>query len=118
MKLEHKKIESVVIELLANSLEANASDVNINITINDKEFVIKITDNGKGMDEETVSEVKRTLNQPHRKDMEDYYGALAGNLNRGGSSGSGFNLLGIQIDEAQVESSKEGTTIIVKRKRG
>lgn len=50
--------------------------------------------------------------------MEDYYGALAGSTNRGGSFGSGLNLVGFQIDEAQVESSKEGTTIIVKRKRG
>lgn len=62
MKAEHKKIESIVIELLANSLEANASDVNINITTNDKEFVIKITDNGKGMDEATINKVKRILN--------------------------------------------------------
>lgn len=116
MESKNKKIQAVVNELLSNSLEAQASDISININIDDEETVIKIRDNGKGMDEETLNYVKRILKQPHRKDMEEYYGNLAGGTG-GGSFGSGLNLVGFQIDEAEVESSKEGTMIIVKKKK-
>ncbi len=116
MKSENKKIQAIVYELLSNSLEAQASDISLRITMDDEETVIKITDNGNGMDEETLNYVRRILQQPHRKDMEEYYGNLAGGTG-GGSFGSGLNLVGFQIDEAEIESSKEGTQIIVKNKR-
>lgn len=114
MKSENKKIQAIVNELLSNSLEAKATDVNINITKNNDEIIIKIVDNGKGMDEETLKYVRRILKQPHRKDMDEYYGSLAGGITSKGSFGSGLNLVGFQVDQAEVESSTEGTSIIVK----
>lgn len=117
MKSENKKIQAIVNELLSNSLEAHATDVNIGITKNNDEIIIKIIDNGKGMDEETLKYVKRILKQPHRKDMDEYYGALAGTNTGSGSFGSGLNLVGFQIDQAEIESSKEGTRITIKVRR-
>lgn len=114
MKLENNKIKSIIDALLSNSLEAESTEVNINITKNEEDITIKIEDNGKGMDEETLNYVKRVLKQPYRKDMEEYYGQLAGKDIGGG----GLNLVGLQINQAEIESSKgEGTKIIVKRNR-
>lgn len=78
MKSENIRIQSIVDELLSNSLEAESTDININVTRDKEEVTIIIEDNGKGMDEETLSHVKKILNQPYRKDMEGYYGSLAG----------------------------------------
>lgn len=117
MKSEYKKIQSIVDELLANSLEADARDISIDIKLHKDETIIKVKDNGRGMDEESLNHVRRILKQPYRKDMEEYYGSLAGGGHSGSGSCSGLNLVGFQIDEANVESSEEGTTFIIKRKR-
>ena len=116
MKTEYSKILSIVNELLANSLEADSTDINVNITREKEEFIVKITDNGKGIDEKALKDVKRILNQPYRKDMEEYYGSLAGSGHSREGNFGGLNLVGFQIDYADVKSSKEGTTFIVKRK--
>lgn len=116
MKSENNKIQSIVDELLANSLEAESTDININITRDEEEVTIKIQDNGRGMDEKTLSYVKKILNQPYRKDMEEYYGSLAGTGHTREGNFGGLNLVGFQIDYSHVTSSEEGTTFIVKRK--
>lgn len=115
MKSENNKVQSIVDELLANSLEAESTDISINIKRSEEDVTIKITDNGKGMDEKTLEYVKRILNQPYRKDMEEYYGSLAGSGHAREGNCGGLNLVGFQIDYADVTSSKEGTTFIVKR---
>lgn len=117
MKSENSKIQSIVNELLANSLEAESRDININITRDKEEVTIKIEDNGKGMDEETLSHVEKILNQPYRKDMEEYYGSLAGISQTRKKSFGGLNLVGLQVDYSSVKSSDEGTTVVLKRTR-
>lgn len=117
VKSENNKILSIVDELLANSLEADSTEISINIIREEEEDIIKITDNGKGMDEETFKKVKRILNQPYRKDMEEYYGSLAGSGHSVNGNFGGLNLVGFQIDSADIISSEEGTTFLVKRKR-
>lgn len=117
MKSEYNKIQSIVDELLANSLEADSTDISIDIKLDKDEIIIKISDNGQGMDQETLEDVRRILKQPYRKDMEEYYGSLAGGGHSGGGNFSGLNLVGFQIDDASVESSEEGTIFIIKRKR-
>lgn len=116
MKSENSKIQSIVDELLANALEADSTNINIDVTRDKEAVVIKITDNGKGMDAETLKDVKRILNQPYRKDIEEYYGSLAGGGHAREGNFGGLNLVGFQIDYADVKSSEEGTTFVVKRK--
>lgn len=51
---------------------------------------------------------------PFRKDIEGYYGQLAGME----SSLGGLNLIGMQVNDAEIKNTKgEGTTVIVRRKR-
>lgn len=112
MKSDDKKITGIVCELISNSISAKSTNISVGINRDEEKFVITVKDNGKGMDEKTLKEIRRILNQPHREMYEDYYGELAGNT----TSDSGLNIIGFQIDKAQVESSPEGTTITVMRK--
>lgn len=114
MKAKDKKIQGIVDELLTNSLSAGSTDVNISVIKDSEKTTIKVVDNGKGMDGETLNYVRWMLNQPHRYDLEDYYGGLAGLSST--RSGSGLNLIGLTVDDAIVESSPKGTSIIVIRK--
>ena len=70
------------------------------------------------MDKETLKQVRRILKQPHRKDLEGYYGALTGNgLSRYKTLKSSFNLIRLHVDEADIESNEKGTRVYLKRKR-
>ena len=108
-----QRIINIMGELVKNSLEADAEDINVNIKRNPEFIEITIQDDGRGMDEKTLQEVQAKLNQEHRTIYDEYYSGLAGS----GQSDSGLNLVGFQVDEAEVTSSPEGTTIRVKRDR-
>ena len=113
MKSDYMKILDIVCELISNSLNAKSSEVNANIKLDSDKFVITVKDNGKGMDEDKLKEIRRVLNQPQREVYEEYYSGLAGNF----STDSGLNIIGFLIDEAHVESGPEGTTITIVRKK-
>lgn len=100
-------------ELVKNSLEADAEDINVNIKRNSEFLEITVQDDGRGMDAKTLQEVQEKLNQEHRAIYDEYYSGLAGFQ----QSDSGLNIVGFQVDEAEVTSSPEGTTIRVKRAR-
>lgn len=113
LKSEEKKIQGIVNELISNSLDAKAMDIQVSINRNSDKIVITVKDNGHGMNKDTLNAVHELLNQPHRYELEDYYGGLAGNS----MTASGLNIVGILVDEATVESdSNKGTTITVVRK--
>lgn len=110
MKSEKKKIQGIVKELISNSLNAEAEDVNVSVNRRAGKTIIVVKDDGKGMDEETVQRVYELLNQPRRDELEDYYGGLAGNS----MTASGLNIVGMLIDEAKVESEiNKGTKVTV-----
>ncbi len=114
MSGEKEKIEGIVMALLANSLNSKASKIGVNVERDDISTTITVEDNGRGMNDKTIKIVKTTLNQPRRDEVEEYYGCLAGNCN----CGSGLTIVGMLVDEAQVESKEnEGTKIIVRRNK-
>lgn len=113
MKSEHMKILDIVCELISNSLNAKSSEINASIKIEADRFTISVKDNGIGMNEEKLKQIRRVLNQPQRDVYEEYYSGLARNL----STDSGLNIIGFLVDQAQVESSPEGTTITIIRKQ-
>lgn len=112
MNSSERKILGIVCELISNSLKAESSDISVTIKTETERFVITVKDNGKGMDEKTLKEVRRILNQPLKEVYEEYYSGLAGNC----YSDSGLNIVGFQVDKAEVESSPQGTIITVMRK--
>lgn len=98
-------------ELVKNALDAEASDINVNIKRSGDTFEVTVQDDGKGMNDSTLKEVEEKLNQPHQEVYDEYYSGLAG-FNR---SDSGLNVVGFQVDETTIETSPEGTKIQVKR---
>lgn len=103
---------NILSELVKNSLEAESSEVNVNIK-NTSDFIeITVQDNGVGMKNDTAKEIHRILNQPRKRVYDEYYSGLLG----ANHSESGLKNVGYQVDESDVESSPEGTTIRVKRK--
>ena len=108
-----QRIVNILSELVKNSLDADASDINVKIKRTDDFFVVTIQDDGKGMDAETLETVRKKLNQPIRPIYDEYYSGLTGNNH----SESGLNLVGFQVDEVEVDSNPQGTTIRVKRAR-
>ncbi|MCR3922369.1 MAG: ATP-binding protein [Firmicutes bacterium] len=113
MYKERMHIKGIVIELMNNALKADATDVNISIRKLTDEVEIRVVDNGKGMTHEQNLVVKRKLEQPRRDELEDYYGALAGES----MIGTGLGLVGMITDRAEVHTALgEGTTIAVYRR--
>lgn len=113
MKSSERRIVGIVSELISNSLNADSSEISVFIKRDLEKFVITVKDNGLGMDEKTLKEVTKILNQPHKEVYEEYYGGLANNF----FTDSGLNIVGFQVDKADVESSAEGTTITVLRNK-
>lgn len=102
---------NILSELVKNSLEAESSDVNVTIKNLPEYTEIVVQDNGTGMDKDTVKSVHNILNQSRKRVYDEYYSGLAG-INR---SESGLKNVGYQIDEAEIESTPEGTKIRVQR---
>ncbi len=53
----HASICDMVLDLYQNSVEANASIIKLEWLEDEKSLTVKLTDNGKGMDKETVKKV-------------------------------------------------------------
>lgn len=112
MTTEKEKLLGIVKELTSNALSAGATDVQVSVKMEADKTIITVKDNGCGMDEKKAEKVRKVLHQIRRDEIEDYYGALAGNS----MMASGLNLVGMLVDDATVESRPgEGTTITVIR---
>ncbi len=112
MRSEKSKIQGIVKELMSNALNADATEVKVNVKREEDKTEITVTDNGRGMEESILSQVNDLLNQPRRDELEDYYGGLAGNS----QTASGLMIVGMLVDVAQVESEpNKGTSVTVIR---
>lgn len=109
---EKQRIMDILSELVHNSLNAGSSDININIKTTSEKVELTIQDNGRGMDEETLAEARHVLGQARRRIYDEYYSGLGGTQH----ADSGLNLIGFQVDETDIQSGPEGTTIKVRRK--
>lgn len=108
MAITIKNIKNIVNELLNNSLNADSTNIDINLSLTDEDVTIKISDNGKGMNKDQLAYANKVLNQSFKKELEEQFGELAGT----DTSAGGLNIIGLQVHEATVESVEgEGTKI-------
>ncbi|NLL81118.1 MAG: sensor histidine kinase [Tissierellia bacterium] len=112
MDSNERRITSITSELINNSLEAKASKITVSIERDSDKFQITVKDNGQGMDEDTLKEVRRILNQPFNEMYDEYYKGLAGSP----YTDSPLNIIGFQVHKAEVQSDSNGTSITVMRK--
>lgn len=107
-----RHIRGVVDELVSNSLNAGARSVSVGINNQPEYFEIIIEDDGNGMNPQLTKEAENLLRQPRREELEEYYGDLAGVS----GFGSGLTIVGLLVDEAEVQSALgRGTKIRVRR---
>ncbi len=109
---EWKKVKGILDELICNSMKAGAKVLEAKIMDKEDRFEIYIKDDGEGMDEETLKEVKESLSIPRRCEMETYYGNLAGQ----GTGNWRLSIIGMMTDEFEINSKKDqGTEIKIIR---
>ncbi len=105
-----RNIRGIVDELFNNAIKAGATSIEASVDFDGDQVVIKVKDNGKGMDEGKLKEAEKKLQRPRREELEDYYGSLAGQS----FQGTGLSLVGMMTDKAEVISSPgRGTEITV-----
>ncbi len=113
MDAHRKHIRGIIDELMNNSIKAGATEVDAKVELSENEIVIWVRDNGRGMNPDELAAVKKALQQPRRDELEDYYGALAGDS----MVGTGLSLVGMMTDKAEVFSEPgKGTEIRLFRK--
>lgn len=103
-------IRGIIDELIKNSIKAKATKIDTSIEIEGNFIKISVIDNGKGMSQERLNLARKRLYQQRRYELEDYYGALAGD----GSVDDGLSLVGMMTDEAEIFTEEgKGTTVKV-----
>lgn len=109
-----RHILGIVDELVSNALQAGATRINVHIENQADYCEVQVNDNGKGMNPDQARQVEALLRQPRREELEEYYGDLAGVS----GYGSGLTIIGMLVDEAEVDSEPgRGTVIRVMRRR-
>lgn len=103
-----RNTRGIVDELFNNALKAGATTIEVQVDFSGDEVVIKVKDNGEGMDQQKLEEVKKKLERPRREELEDYYGSLAGLS----FQGTGLSLVGMMTDSARIITDPGGGTEI------
>ena len=113
MDAHRKHVRGIVDELMNNSIKAGATQVDVRVEMKEGEIIIWVKDNGRGMDAEKLAKIKKALDQPRRDELEEYYGALAGES----MVGTGLSLVGMMTDRAEISSEpNKGTEMRLFRK--
>ena len=114
MAAEWRRIRGILDELINNSFEAGATVVESRIEDVGDHFIIHLKDNGHGMSPEVLEKAGKMLSQPRRRELEEYYGNLAGKT----AKNSGLMIVGMMVDDHEI-SSEEGVgteiTVVVNR---
>ncbi len=103
MTSEWRRIRGILDELINNAFEAGAKSVRSDIEDEGDRFTIRVRDDGRGMSPETLDRANKLLSEPRRRELEEYYGHLAGKT----AKSSGLTIVGMMVDEHSI-SSKEG----------
>ncbi len=113
MEKNRRHIRGIVDELLSNAIKAQASKIEVLVEEQGDEVCIRVIDNGHGIDGRKMEVVEKHLYQPRRDEIEDYYGALAGDS----AVGTGLSLVGMMTDRASLKTALGcGTEITVYRR--
>ena len=110
MLRQKQKIIHVLDELLNYALKDKPRKVMITIEDLDDKVKITLEDEGALVGEQECQEAQAMLNAPHRNELADYYGGLAG----GESFGTcGLRLARLMVDGGTVEACGSGIRLSV-----
>lgn len=107
---EYSKIQDITNELIHNALRAHANKINVSIEDLDDALRITVEDNGIGMEPALVQQLTLSLNSGRRDELEMLTGV--------DNTRTGLRMVGIMVDQAEVESKPgEGTKVVVYRNK-
>ncbi len=110
MTAEWRRIRGILDELINNAFEAGATSVRSDIEDEGNRFIVRVRDNGRGMSPEIRERANKLLSEPRRRELEEYYGHLAGKT----AKSSGLTIVGMMVDEHTLSSEEgRGTDITV-----
>ena len=110
MLRQKQKIIHVLDELLNYALKDHSRKVIITIEDLDDKVKITLKDEGAPVSEQECQEAQIMLNAPHRNEMADYYGGLAGEESFGTRS---LRLARLMVDGGAVETCGPGMRLSV-----
>ena len=103
MKHEKMKLVKILDEILCFSFMHDATEMNINIKMDEEKYIIQFEDNSKGVSKERIESIKEVINVEKQPEMEEYYWELTGQQ----EYDSEFTLVGLMSDKVNIEYDPE-----------
>ncbi|HKL76356.1 MAG TPA: hypothetical protein VJ881_09850 [Halanaerobiales bacterium] len=103
MKHEKMKLVKLLDEILCFSFIHDATEMNINIKMDDEKYIIQFKDNSKGVSKERIENIKEMINVEKQPEMEEYYWELVGQQDYNDE----FTLVGLMSDKASIHYDPE-----------
>ena len=113
MKHEIKKISKILDELVTFCFKHGTNNMNISVENGETFFKIKIHTDNIDCDNKRVKLLKDLLNMPRQTEIEEYYWELAGENDHD----TELSLVGMMVDEAEVEFQDTALTITLYRNK-
>ena len=98
MRQNKERLSKVIDELLTYLFSIGATDLTIKIQERKNDFKIHIQSNYSQAEKDKIEHLIKALHFPKQEEMEEYYWNLTGTSN----VGTELFLIGMMIDEAQV----------------
>lgn len=102
MNLEILKISKIVEEVIDFFFSQMTKKINISIEEKENSYIIEIYSDQIVCSENKLKKFNELLHVQRQREMDEYYWQLAGN----DFDGDEYNLVGMMVDEAQVEYNK------------
>ena len=100
-------------ELILLAYKHRAQDIKLDIKNKENETLISIEATNINLDNENLNTIKELLNTPRCKEMEEYYWNLTGESD----TDCELSLIGVMIDEIELNFENKKLKINVKRKK-
>lgn len=99
MKYDIQKISKITEEIMDFFFTNSAQKINISVENTDHAYIIEVWSCNVKCTEEKIMIFNELLNVQRQREMEEYYWQLAGS----DLDGEEYNLVGMMIDEAEVD---------------
>jgi hypothetical protein len=103
MKHEKMRIIKMLDEILCFSFMYDATDMNINIRMDEEKYIIQFKDNSKGVSQDKIGEIRELINVEKQPEMEEYYWELMGQQDYADE----FTLVGLMADKVSIDYDPE-----------
>lgn len=112
MKYQFEKSLKIINELMSYLHKLGANDINVNLKKDDSTTIFIIWGKIDYIDETEINNLHTTLNMNRQHEVEEYYWHLGGEE----ESNEELSLIGMMIDEVEIDYSNNILTLKIYRK--